>query len=70
MASLFKELSDVFRCLIQGRANNCHSAFQPTDFLDNERGRRCPRWISCDEHCRLLLDEPDGPPGAFSVFSP
>ncbi|MDX1998419.1 MAG: hypothetical protein SF066_11940 [Thermoanaerobaculia bacterium] len=72
MASLFKEFSDVFRCLIQRRGNNCHSAFQGTDFDDNELGRRCPETRSCEEQCLpiLRLVEPDGPPGPFAIFSP
>lgn len=67
-ASLFKEFSDMFRCLGGGRPGNCYSAFQPTDFDDNEIGRSCPAELSCHDRCRRFFDGPEsqeGPPGLF-----
>ena len=70
-AGLAKEFVDLVRCLkdkiMTGRSDTgaCYSAFQPSDFKDNEQGRSCPNDKTCDEQCDDLKDKVDGPPGPF-----
>ena len=69
IASLFKEFSDIFRCIAQRRGGNCNSAFQPSDFEDNELGRNCPAPASCEVGCEDLKDTAETP-GPFGIISP
>jgi RHS repeat-associated protein len=66
---LGKELLDVAKCFgeIFGSGpidpdGNCGSAFQPSDFEDNEFGLTCPPDQTCEERCAELEDK-DPEPG-------
>ncbi len=70
LTEIEKEVLDVVKCLrevIVGRVppdGNCWSAFQPSDFEDNARGRACPPRMSCDQQCEdMPTDLSD--PGPF-----
>ncbi len=69
LASLFKEFSDIYRCLVQGRGGNCDSAFQQADFDDNRTGRECPEDIPCTQQCRSLSKFDEPPAGFFGRFN-
>jgi hypothetical protein len=71
-AELAKEVLDVIKCVPEvisdepiQRDGNCASAFQPSDFEDNEFGRQCPENKTCEEHCEPLAtpEERLPPPG-------
>lgn len=70
MASLVKEAGDLGRCIIQRTGGNCNSAFQPTDFEDNETGRECKPNVPCHEQCGGLRTAEEPPPGPFGGLSP
>ncbi len=70
LASLFKEFSDLTRCMIQRKGGNCDSAFQDEDFDDNSLGRRCPQGVTCQEQCSRLLTADNPPPDPFGEFKP
>jgi RHS repeat-associated protein len=59
-----KERYDVVVCKA-GLEKNCDSAEQPTDYSDNDFGRKCPQKQSCEERCKSLFGAPDGPPGPY-----
>jgi RHS repeat-associated protein len=65
-----KEILDVFKCAKEILTNrvkpdgNCWSAFQPSDFEDNARGRACPKKLSCDQWCSAMPHDLS-PPGPF-----
>jgi RHS repeat-associated protein len=70
---LLKEVIDLVGCFASsinsvGTGGSCESAFQPTDFEDNEFGRLCPLTISCEERCKDLAGE-SSPPGPFFGLS-
>lgn len=65
-ASSAKELSDLWKCKINGLQGNCDSYWQPEDFKDNRAGRACKPERSCEEHCSgyEVFEEPSpGPLG-------
>lgn len=71
---LGKELLDVSKCfgeIFSGRPidpnGNCGSAFQPSDFEDNEFGISCPQGISCEERCAPLVDKNPDPGPMFLI---
>jgi hypothetical protein len=71
-----KELFDLFMCtqlprhgwLRKIQQRHCHSAFQPTDFADNQLGRECPPKRTCEQHCARLFTEPDKAGGPLSRY--
>jgi hypothetical protein len=70
---LLKEVIDLVGCFASsinsvGTGGSCESAFQPTEFEDNEFGRLCPVTISCEERCEDLAGE-SSPPGPFLGLS-
>jgi RHS repeat-associated protein len=70
---LVKEVIDLVGCFASsinsvGTGGPCESAFQPTDFEDNDFGRRCPVETPCEERCKDLAGE-DVPPGPFFGLS-
>lgn len=60
----FKEGYDVVTCKL-GSEKNCDSAEQPSDYSDNDFGRKCPDKQTCEERCKHLFGAPDGPPGPY-----
>jgi len=48
------------------RKKHCDSAFQPSDFDDNERGIACPKEVPCDQHCGKFFGASDPAPGPLS----
>lgn len=67
-----KEIIDTLRCGAEVAAgiamgNFCESAYQPSDFDDNDRGIACPRERTCDEHCEPLVGRTAPPGPLFGV---
>ena len=67
---LRKEFLDTALCGVLkefGSTRNtfCRSAFQPSDFEDNDRGITCPANQTCGQRCRSLEGRPDTAPGPF-----
>ncbi|MCP4901699.1 MAG: RHS repeat-associated core domain-containing protein, partial [bacterium] len=73
VASLLKEVGDVFRCVVQRRGGNCDSAFQPADFRDNSKGRGpvfCRNPVPCDQLCKKLRNVDEPASGPFGFLAP
>jgi RHS repeat-associated protein len=68
-AGFGKEVADVVRCAFTRDPGSCDSAWQPTDWQDNETGRSCPKNKNCWEHCEPLKGQTGDsapPAGPFS----
>jgi hypothetical protein len=63
---LGNEVKQTWDCLWNGE--NCHSAFAPVDFRDNELGFTCPAQRRCEDQCAPLLVTPSKAPGQFGPF--
>ena len=71
---LGKELLDIGKCFVEifsfGQIDpdgNCGSAFQPSDFEDNEFGISCPQQISCEERCKPLIRRESEPGPLYPI---
>ena len=71
---LGKELLDVGKCFVEiflggpiDPNGNCGSAFQPSDFEDNEFGITCPIDQSCDDRCAPLTEKNPDPGPLFPI---
>jgi hypothetical protein len=70
---LFKEAFDLELCkrisghslLTSIKEKHCRSAYQSSDFEDNQQGLQCPARVPCDVHCEGLFGERDPAPGPF-----
>jgi RHS repeat-associated protein len=66
-----KELRDWMTChndhaaTGQWTSPHCLSAFQPTDFADNEFGRSCASGTSCGNHCAGYFGASEALPGPY-----
>jgi hypothetical protein len=62
---IYKEIMDSLLCALSGGNwdGHCHSAFQPSDFADNFKGRKCPSTKSCETQCAALKDARESPGG-------
>jgi len=60
------EVGQTLQCVTTG--TNCHSAFAPIEFKDNERGYTCPREKSCDKQCGDILRNPSKTPDQYGPF--
>jgi hypothetical protein len=72
-----KEVSDTAKCLISatihkvGASDSCWSAFQTSDFRDNEQGMNCRPKDSCEQHCLEFKNARETPPGPlFGIVLP
>ncbi len=75
--SIWKEERDLAACdqyyQRTGLRNSgaCYSAYQPSDFEDNEKGRSFAADArsdsQCKSRCAFLKGQPDGPPGPYYI---
>jgi RHS repeat-associated protein len=70
-----KELLDVPKCFGEiffsdsiDPEGNCASAFQESDFEDNNFGIECPDHRTCDHHCEQVREDFPPPPGPMFRF--
>jgi hypothetical protein len=68
-ASLAKEFSDFWKCIVSGKQGNCDSFWQEEDFQDNRRGRKCPPARRCSDQCAPLLNAPEPAPGPLGWWT-
>ncbi|MEI6516822.1 MAG: hypothetical protein WCO77_12680 [bacterium] len=63
--AIYKEIMDAALCALSGGNwdGHCHSAFQPSDFQDNFKGRKCPSDKSCESQCAELKGAREAPGG-------